>query len=595
MKTTLFTDLPLGRELQQALRDADHVTPTPIQAAAIPVVLEGRDLLGCAQTGTGKTAAFALPILQQLHDSKLKTTPKSPFVLVLVPTRELAAQVMESFSRYGKQLRFWQAAIYGGVNQNPQVSALRRGVHVLVATPGRLLDLMGQGHVRLDQVRTLVLDEADRMLDMGFLPPLRKIIGQLPEQRQSLCFSATMPKEIADLVHDLLRDPQRIDIAPPSSTAKSVEQQVLQVEQLNKRDMLQQILKQGDAYRVLVFTRTKKRADVVARQLRQADIEADAIHGDKSQAARTKALEKFKKGRIHVLVATDVAARGIDVEGISHVINYDLPHDPESYVHRIGRTGRASAVGKAITFCDPSERGLLRAVERLIGIDLLPREERRDRRPRAEGESRPQRGGRPQGGRRPQKGRSQGGRPYGGRPQGERPQYVRAEASRPEGEQAQGEQSGEERRRRYSEGSSTEQQAPRSYTRPYKAGGRPQGNRPQGGRPQGGGRGRYSEQGEGGQGEQSSRPRKRPYKPGARPQGERSGEGHRSRYSEGGQAEQGSRPPKRKFKSGGRPQGRPAQAQSGEGGVAVSEDRRPAGQGARRPQKKKFRRPVTSK
>jgi ATP-dependent RNA helicase RhlE len=272
------------------------------------------------------------------------------------------------------------------------------------------------------------------MLDMGFLPPLKKIIAKLPAERQSLCFSATMPKEIADLVQQLLRDPHRIDIAPPSTTAKSVEQQVLQVDQSGKRDLLQQILKQGDACRVLVFTRTKRRADVVARHLKQADIEADAIHGDKTQSARTRALDRFKSGRIHVLVATDVAARGIDVEGISHVINYDLPHDPESYVHRIGRTGRASAVGKAITFCDASERGQLRAIERLIGIDLLPREERRsgDHPPRLAQGRRPVRG---------QRSRSGNGGGYG-----QRSGYVKGNGSVQNGA---GDSDGRPRKRRF--------------------------------------------------------------------------------------------------------------------------------------------------
>jgi ATP-dependent RNA helicase RhlE len=463
MQATLFTDLPLGRELQQALREAEHITPTPIQAAAIPVVLEGRDLLGCAQTGTGKTAAFALPLLEQFARNQSRAIPKAPLALVLVPTRELAAQVMESFRKYGKHLKLWSTAIYGGVNQNPQVTALKRGVHVLVATPGRLMDLMGQGHVRLDEVRTLILDEADRMLDMGFLPPLKKIIAKLPADRQSLCFSATMPREIAELVQSLLQNPHRIDIAPVSSTTAQVEQQVLQVEQTGKRELLQKILQAGDTFRVLVFTRTKRRADIVAKQLKQADIDADAIHGDKSQNARTRALDRFKSGRTHVLVATDVAARGIDVADISHVINYDLPHDPESYVHRIGRTGRASAVGRAISFCDPSERGMLRDIERLIGKELLPREERRPGGPRREGERR--QGGRPQGsrpqgarhsgGRRPQQGgessqgshakgrrfgsggRPQQGRPQHGRPQG-RPAHAYAQAHASQGEFAAG-------------------------------------------------------------------------------------------------------------------------------------------------------------
>ena len=388
MKTTRFADLSLSRELQQALREADHDTPTPIQSAAVPVILEGRDLLGCAQTGTGKTAAFALPLLEQLHRSGRKPAPKAPLALVLVPTRELAAQVMESFRRYGKHVKVWQTTVFGGVNQNPQVAALRRGVHVLVATPGRLIDLMQQGHVRLDQVQALILDEADRMLDMGFLPPLKRIIAQLPEQRQSLCFSATMPPEVENLLATVLDDPHRIDIAPQSTATVQVEQQALRVEQSGKRDLLHEILSAPDAHRVLVFTRTKRRADTVAKQLRQGGIEADAIHGDKSQNARTRSLERFKRGKTHALVATDVAARGIHVENVSHVINYDVPNEPESYVHRIGRTGRASAVGKAVTFCDPGEQKLLRAIERLIGIDLLPSDYRRAER-RCPGGKRP--------------------------------------------------------------------------------------------------------------------------------------------------------------------------------------------------------------
>jgi ATP-dependent RNA helicase RhlE len=391
---TLFTDLPLCREIQRALADAEHVHPTPIQAAAIPHVLEGRDLLGCAQTGTGKTAAFALPVLHSLATSRKALIPRAPHVLILCPTRELAAQIQQSFSRYGRHLRVRQTAVYGGVNQNPQVRALKQGVHVLVATPGRLIDLMDQGHVKLDQIQTLILDEADRMLDMGFLPPLKKIVKSLPDERQSLCFSATMPREIAELVNSMLRDPHRIDIAPQSSTTEQVEQQMVEVEQSAKRDALCNLLQAGHAHRVLVFTRTKRRADQVARQLHQADISADAIHGDKTQRARTHALDRFKHGRIRVLVATDVAARGIDVQGVSHVINYDLPHDAESYVHRIGRTGRAEAVGVAITFFEPGERRQIRAIERLIGRTLLPGGgERRERR-----ESTGAVGKRPQGG-----------------------------------------------------------------------------------------------------------------------------------------------------------------------------------------------------
>lgn len=420
MKTTVFTDLPLGPELQRALREADHVSPTPIQAAAIPVILDGSDLLGCAQTGTGKTAAFALPVLQRVFDRRGPLTPRAPQVLVLAPTRELAAQITDSFRRYGKHLNLRHTSIFGGVNQTPQVRALRQGVHILVATPGRLIDLLEQGHVRLDQVRTLVLDEADRMLDMGFLPPIRKIVAQLSQERQSLCFSATMPREIADLARTMLRDPQRIDVAPPSSASRSIDQKVLLVDQTGKRALLNELLSAADMHRVLVFTRTKRRADVVAKQLHQADIAAEAIHGDKSQNARTRALERFKSGRVQVLVATDVAARGIDVQNVSHVINYDLPHDAESYVHRIGRTGRASAVGQAITFCDPAERRQIRQIERLIGQTLLApgeNEVRRGEGRSAEGRSSENRSN---GGQRTAEGRSGGHRAAASRTTGRR-------------------------------------------------------------------------------------------------------------------------------------------------------------------------------
>ncbi|HUG93394.1 MAG TPA: DEAD/DEAH box helicase [Planctomycetaceae bacterium] len=370
MTTALFTELPLSAPLQQAIAAAGYHTPTPIQAAAIPQVLAGRDLLGCAQTGTGKTAAFALPILHQLERDRRPAVPRRPRVLVLSPTRELAAQIAESFETYGRNVDFRQAVIFGGVGQSPQVQALTRGVHVLVATPGRLLDLMAQGHLRLDRVEVLVLDEADRMLDMGFLPALRRILAALPDRRQSLFFSATMPREVAELAGSLLVDPACIAVTPPSSTVASIEQCVLFVEPGTKSERLRDLLAGSELAQVLVFTRTKRRADVVARQLRAAGIDADAIHGDKTQSARSRALLRFRAGRTRVLVATDLAARGLDVDGISHVINYDLPREPESYVHRIGRTGRAGASGVAFSFCEPGEAGLLRAIERETGRSL---------------------------------------------------------------------------------------------------------------------------------------------------------------------------------------------------------------------------------
>ncbi len=368
--TMKFTDLPLCPELQKALAAAEHVTATPIQAATIPTILDGSDLLGCAQTGTGKTAAFALPILERLAAKPARPVASEPEVLILAPTRELAAQISESFRTYGRYLSVRQTAVFGGVNQNVQVRALRRGVHVLVACPGRLLDLIGQGHIRLDRVSMLVLDEADRMMDMGFLPALKKIIRLLPEQRQSLCFSATMPPEVAELAASLLKDPQQISVTPQSTTSRQVNQRVLLVPQGEKRRVLLGLLDSEVGSRVLVFTRTKRRADVVAAQLKKDRVEADAMHGNKTQNARTRALARFRTGRTRVLVATDVAARGIDVDGITHVVNYDLPDEPDSYVHRIGRTGRAGATGTAITFCDPGERRKLKAIERAIGQSL---------------------------------------------------------------------------------------------------------------------------------------------------------------------------------------------------------------------------------
>ncbi len=356
----------LAEPLLKALTAEKYSVPTPIQAAAIPHLLAGRDLLGCAQTGTGKTAAFALPILQRLDEKRAPATPGAPRVLVLAPTRELAAQIDESFRVYGRNLRFRQTVVYGGVGQNPQVQAMRRGVHILVATPGRLLDLMNQGHIRLDKLEVFVLDEADRMLDMGFLPDLERIIAKLPKQRHSLFFSATMPPSIASLANNLLRDPVKVEITPPATTVELIQQHVHFVSTKDKRALLGHLLDANQHDRVLVFTRTKHGADKVAKQLTQGGHTAAAIHGNKSQSNRQKTLLEFRKGRLRVLVATDLAARGIDIDGVSHVINYDLPHEPESYVHRIGRTGRAGATGIAVSFCDATERDSLRAIERLV-------------------------------------------------------------------------------------------------------------------------------------------------------------------------------------------------------------------------------------
>jgi ATP-dependent RNA helicase RhlE len=361
-----FVELGLIEPILRALVSEGYTTPTPIQSQTIPHVLAGSDLLGCAQTGTGKTAAFALPILQRIDQSRRPAVPRAPRAVVIAPTRELASQIGQSFATYGRNLHFRHAVIFGGVGQGPQVRALAHGVHILVATPGRLLDLMSQRHVCLDQLEMFVLDEADRMLDMGFLPDLKKIIARLPRQRQSLFFSATMPENIAGLANSLLHNPIHVSVTPPATTVQLIEQHVHFVERPNKRALLHQVVSTNECHRALVFTRTKHGADKVARQLGVQGIRADAIHGNKSQSARERALLQFRTGKLHVLVATDVAARGIDVDGISHVINYDVPTDPESYVHRIGRTGRAGASGIAISFCDSSERGALRDIEKLV-------------------------------------------------------------------------------------------------------------------------------------------------------------------------------------------------------------------------------------
>lgn len=371
MKPSLFSDLQLAEPLQRAIRAENYSTPTPIQAQAIPELLDGRDLLGSAQTGTGKTAAFALPILHQLETRRRPARPGSPSVLVLSPTRELAIQIGASFQTYGQFVRFRQAVIYGGVHQNSQVRALKRGAHVVVATPGRLIDLMDQGHIRLDQLETFVLDEADRMLDMGFLPALNRIIGDLPEERQSMFFSATLPPKITQLARHLLRDPIAVDVSPKSNRIDQIDQRVMFVEHSGKRALLDEILKDRDVERVLVFTRTKRTANTVAEKLMRSGVKATAIHGNKSQSARQRALEAFRGNRVRVLVATDVAARGIDIDGITHVVNYDLPMEAESYIHRIGRTGRAGAEGIALTFCSAGERRELRAIERLVGRRML--------------------------------------------------------------------------------------------------------------------------------------------------------------------------------------------------------------------------------
>ncbi|MGH6921730.1 MAG: DEAD/DEAH box helicase [Geminicoccaceae bacterium] len=364
--TKTFAELGVAQPLLQALEAEDYHTPTPIQARAIPPLLAGKDMLGNAQTGTGKTAAFALPLLQHLAADRRGAGPRRTRVLVLAPTRELAIQIHDSFKTYGRHQGLRHTVVYGGVGQQPQVKAMAKGVDTLVATPGRLLDLMQQGHIVLDRVAYLVLDEADRMLDMGFIRDVRKIVAALPKERQSLLFSATMPAEVGRLAADMLRQPVRVEVTPHVVTVDRVEQRVLFVEARQKRAALAGLLRDPALSRVLVFTRTKHGANKVSADLDKAGIVAAAIHGNKSQQARQRALEDFRAGEARVLVATDIAARGIDVDGVTHVINYELPHEPESYVHRIGRTARAGAAGVALSLCDPSERGMLRAIERLI-------------------------------------------------------------------------------------------------------------------------------------------------------------------------------------------------------------------------------------
>jgi len=352
--------------LLRAVRTARYDHPTPIQAQAVPVVLAGRDVLASAQTGTGKTAAFALPILQRLSDHPARTTARRIRVLVLCPTRELAQQIHESFRTYGRYCAVRQTVVFGGVGQGPQVNALRTGVDILIATPGRLLDLIGQGRVSLAHIEVLVLDEADRMLDMGFLPDVRRILTHVPRKRQTLLFSATMPPPIRKLAGDILHDPVSVQVARVSSPAPSVSHWVYHVENTEKPALLMRFLERTPHTRALVFTRTKHGADKVVRRLIQSGVCAAALHGNKSQGARTRALAEFRSAHTPVLVATDIAARGLDVEDISHVINYDLTHEPETYVHRIGRTGRAGAAGTAVSFCTSQEHGDLRAIERLL-------------------------------------------------------------------------------------------------------------------------------------------------------------------------------------------------------------------------------------
>jgi ATP-dependent RNA helicase RhlE len=443
-----FTQFGLAEPLLKALAAEGYTQPTPIQSQAIPVLLTGRDLIGIAQTGTGKTAAFALPILQKLFLTKKQPFPKSARVLVLSPTRELSGQIQDSFMTYGKQTRVTTALAIGGVPIGRQQRAIGPGVDVLIATPGRLLDLVNSRAFTMQHIDTLVLDEADRMLDMGFIHIIRKIIQMLPHQRQTLLFSATMPSEVSEIAGKLLRDPATVAVTPVASTAEKVAQRVVHVDRASKSALLAELLKAEPVDRAIVFTRTKHGADKVVRALGQARIAAEAIHGNKSQNHRERTLASFRSGAIRVLIATDIAARGIDVDGISHVFNYDLPEVPESYVHRIGRTARAGADGYAIAFCDPEERPLLRAIEKLIRMpipatgrssipasaaaghaaplpaptesDLARALEETERRPYRDPRSRPK-GGHGKGG------HAKGGHSHGGQPKAAQPHGARAQ------------------------------------------------------------------------------------------------------------------------------------------------------------------------
>lgn len=363
----LFSSLNVDASILKALKEEGYTTPTPIQAQAIPIVLEQTDLLGCAQTGTGKTAAFAIPILQLLDSSKKTNPHRGIRSLILTPTRELAIQISESFSAYGRHLKVSNTVVFGGVKQHAQVAAIDRGVDVLIATPGRLLDLINQRIISLNKVEIFVLDEADRMLDMGFIHDVKKVISLLPKQKQTLFFSATMPKEIASLANSILNNPKKVSVTPVSSTAEKINQFVYFVDRVNKADLLVECLYDRNIKSALVFTKTKHGADKLVKVLNKADIKSEAIHGNKTQNARQNALNNFKTNRIRVLVATDIAARGIDIDELEFVFNFELPDVAETYVHRIGRTGRAGANGTAYAFCDATEKPLLKDIERLIG------------------------------------------------------------------------------------------------------------------------------------------------------------------------------------------------------------------------------------
>jgi ATP-dependent RNA helicase RhlE len=461
MTNQTFADLGVAEPLTRALADQNYTHPTPIQAQSIPALLEGRDLLGLAQTGTGKTAAFTLPILQYLSENFEKRQPKQARALILAPTRELVVQIAKSIETYGRNLKLRHTSIFGGVNQFRQVRAMSGGVDILVATPGRLLDLMNQKHVDLRRTSVLVLDEADRMLDMGFVRDVQKIVATLPKDRQSLLFSATMPKTIEHLAAEILNDPVRVEVTPEVVTVDKIDQRVLHVDGKKKRELLAKLLDNADLSRVIVFTRTKHCANRVSEQLEKSGVPTEAIHGNKSQGARQRALDNFRNGKARVLVATDIAARGIDVADITHVINYELPNEPESYVHRIGRTARAGRSGIALSFCDNAERGHLRSIEKLTRRPLtvvdttewlgeqivVPAGE--PRAPRGPGHGGPRKAG---GGNRNQPGKQ---RRFGGKPNGgQEARGGNPNAGRKPGGQKQGQrkQDGGKQSRRFSAG-----------------------------------------------------------------------------------------------------------------------------------------------
>lgn len=468
LQVTTFTDLGLAPALLKALEAEGYTTPTPIQAQAIPHVMTGKDLQGIAQTGTGKTAAFALPILHRLAATPKPAPRRGARAVILSPTRELASQIADSFKAYGRHLGLSVVTVFGGVSARPQAHALVKGVDILVATPGRLMDHMGMGNLRLDQTEIFVLDEADQMLDLGFIHAIRALVKELPKVRQSLFFSATMPPAIGSLAAELLSNPVHVSVAPVSSTAERVEQRVIFISAGEKRDHLVKLFADTDMKRVLVFTRTKHGADRVTQHLEKAGIGAAAIHGNKSQSQRERALAAFKAGKARALIATDIAARGIDVDGVSHVVNFELPNIPESYVHRIGRTARAGATGIAISFCDGEEKAYLRDIEKLIRqrVPAFDRDGQPMASPSLDGATRPA-GPKPRQGK-PHRGN---GRPSDRQRTSDKPgQAPRPQAKRPAS------QPGGERR---AAGDSPSGYMTRKPSRPQRSGGQPRGNRGQ--------------------------------------------------------------------------------------------------------------------